>query len=211
VHHALVRRHLVAAAAAAILAGSGTQVARADADPASDVLAFDRVFLVVDSKSAPPYLRELTKLTAETEKRHLPIRIAIIEQQTDLGGLLTFYGRAGPYARFLRSELQYVFHGTVLVVMTGKPGGVALSGPAATQRAKTVVARLNVPTAGTPAELARVASTAIRQVAETHGIHLTTPRATADAPSTTNWLLYALVGVAVVSTGALAFLLLRRR
>ena len=204
----VLRPLLATTLAAALLACA--QTARADGDPASDVLLSERVFIVVDSQTAPPYLRELLALTAEAARRHVPIRIAVIEQSSDLGAVPMLFGRAQQYATFLAREITFAYRGTVLVAMAGKPGGVGLYGPAATARARALVAKLVVPSAGTPEELARIASTAVREVASTRGVHLTTPRAVITHGSGP-WLLYALAGAAAVAAGGAAFLLLRRR
>ena len=210
-HHAAMRRRLLlVASAAALLASALATTARADGDPASDVLLSERVFLVVDTQTVPPYLRELLALTAEAARDRFPIRIAVIEESTDLGAVPMLFGRAQQYATFLAQELSFAYRGSVLVVMAGKPGGVALSGPGATPRAKAVAAKLAVPIAGTPEEFARIASTAVRQVAATRGIHLTTPRATGSSHGS-SWLLYLLVGgAALVAAAVVAGVLLRR-
>ena len=213
-HHASVKGRwllLVTATVAAILACA--ESAYADGDPASDVLLSQRVFIVVPSTTAPPYLRELNALTAEAARRHIPIRIAVIEQSSDLGAVPMLFGRAQQYATFLAREIMLIYRGTVLVVMAGKPGGIGLYGPAATPQARAAAAKLAVPAAGTPDELARIASTATREVAAANGVQLTTPQAPTDTASSsgTSWVVYGGAGLAAIAIGGAVLLVLRRR
>jgi hypothetical protein len=189
------------------------ETACADGDPASDVLLSERVFIVVPSTTAPPYLRELNTLTAEAARRRVPIRIAVIEQSSDLGAVPMLFGRAQQYATFLAREIMLIYRGTVLVVMAGKPGGVGLYGPAATPRARAALAKLAVPAAGTPEELARIASTATREVAAARGVQLTTPRTPTDTTGRggSAWVVYASSALAAIAIGGIVFLFLRRR
>ena len=98
-------------------------VAHADADPASDTLYTGRVFLPLSAKVSPRLARELDAVTLEAERAGRPVRVALIASKTDLGGVPQLFGRTSYYARFLSSELQYVYPDKVLVVM---PQGAAL-------------------------------------------------------------------------------------
>ena len=97
--------------------------ARADADPASDTLYTGRVFLPLSAKVSPKLAQELDAVTLEAEKAGHPVRVALIASKTDLGGVPQLFGRTSYYARFLSSELQYIYPDKVLVVM---PQGAAL-------------------------------------------------------------------------------------
>src|SRR5204863_4514293 len=98
-------------------------IARADADPASDTLYTGRVFLPLSAKVSPRLARELAAVTLEAERAGHPVRVALIASKSDLGGVPQMFGRPGYYARFLASELQYVYPDKVLIVM---PQGAAL-------------------------------------------------------------------------------------
>jgi hypothetical protein len=102
-----------------VLAG----VARADADPASDTLYTGRVFLPLSAKVSPRLARELDAVTLEAERTGRPVRVALIASRTDLGGVPQLFGKPTTYARFLASELQFVYPNKVLIVM---PQGAAL-------------------------------------------------------------------------------------
>jgi hypothetical protein len=97
--------------------------ARADADPASDTLYTGRVFLPLSAKISPRLARELAAVTLEAERAGRPVRVALIASKTDLGGVPQLFGKPTTYARFLASELQFVYPDKVLIVM---PQGAAL-------------------------------------------------------------------------------------
>jgi hypothetical protein len=99
-------------------------VARADADPASDTLYQGRVFLPLETRVSPALAQRLAADALAAEQAGRPIRVALIATRTDLGGVASLYGRPTEYARFLDSELQFVYQGQVLVVM---PQGSALA------------------------------------------------------------------------------------
>ncbi len=196
----MVRLTAVLAIVSALLLGFATAPARADGDPASDVLIAGRVFVGFGDSTTTPGVRELLGLTAEARRKGLPIRVAVIREVTDLGSVPSLFGQAQRYATFLGQELRFVYHGTLVVVMGGTPGGVGVFGPGATAPAKAAVRGIAVPVAGDPDELAQIASIAIRRVAAANGRVLTTPR---RAPAGANSHALAL-GIA----GALAALAL---
>lgn len=129
--------------------------ARADGDPASDVLIAGRVFVGFGSSESTPQVRKLLELTAKSQRKGLPIRVAVIREVTDLGAVPSLFGQGQRYATFLGQELRFVYHGTLVVVMGGKPGGIGVFGRAATPAAKAAVRGIAVPAAGDPDELAR--------------------------------------------------------
>jgi hypothetical protein len=105
------------------LPGWGSGVARADGDPASDVLLGQDVFLPY-SPISETVQRRLYAITAASQRAGYPLRIALIGARTDLGVIPTLFGRPETYARFLSAELTGVVNGPVLVVM---PAGFGLA------------------------------------------------------------------------------------
>jgi hypothetical protein len=166
--------------ALSLLAVLAAAPARADGDPASDVLLANRVFLSVEDPSTSAPGRELEQLTLEASKRRLPIRVAVIATAVDLGAVPELFGRAQRYATFLSRELAFVYRGTLVVVMAGRPGGVGVTGRGATARAKAALQQLRVPENGNAHQLALIASRATRIVAAQAGVDLQTPRAASD-------------------------------
>jgi hypothetical protein len=98
--------------------------ARADADPASDVLYTEDVFLPLSTKVSPELAQELADATRAASEAGNPIRVALIAAPAELGGVPTLFGKPVDYARFLDAELQFVYTGRLLVVM---PQGAALA------------------------------------------------------------------------------------
>ena len=195
------------------LAGVGATSARADGDPASDYLVGQRVFVGFGAPTDTAEVGELLALTAEAARSGHPIRIAVIQQVTDLGAISSLFGKAQQYATFLGQELRFVYHGTLVVVMGGKPGGVGIFGPGATPPARAAVRRLALPAAGDAAGLARTGAASIRAVATANGHPLTTPPlAAGHGGGNRNTLAFAVAGIAVaLALAAGALLLFRRR
>jgi hypothetical protein len=97
--------------------------AQADADPASDVL-YQRDLFVPYSGISPAVEAELLAAIQKAKAAGKPIRVALIASRDDLGGVPQLFGNPLYYARFLDSELQFVYTGRLLVVM---PQGAALA------------------------------------------------------------------------------------
>ena len=196
----------LAAVIAALLLAIATTPARADGDPASDVLIAGRVFVGFGSPTSTPEVRELLELTAEARRKGLPIRVAVIREITDLGAVPTLFGLAQRYATFLRQELRFV----CLRNTRRRDGRDA--GRCRCLRARRHTSRelgtkgIAVPVAGDAGAVAVIASTAIRRVAAANGHTLTAPHVTAaHAPSHVLAIAIAgvLAGIAVALTAGL--------
>lgn len=169
-------RRLVLLALAAVTAGAAAGVARADGDPASDVLLADDVFLSYQSPYGSPEGRALEGLAKAAKGQGLPIKVAVITQVADLGAVPGLYGKAQRYADFLGREITFVYRGTLVVAMNGKPGGFGVHGPGATGAARRALARMKLPEdPQTAADLARLAAVAVQRVAAASGHHLAGP------------------------------------
>jgi hypothetical protein len=109
-----VRRALVLALAVALLLPA---VARADGDPASDVLYTGFVFFPFDVKFDSSLQSQLTQLTASAKEAGVPIRVAIIANRNDLGSVTALWQLPQKYAKFLAAELAFLYKGRLLIVM----------------------------------------------------------------------------------------------
>lgn len=98
--------------------------ARADGDPASDVLATQSVFIPGDGGLTVRQQEQLAGLLRAASAARYPLRVAVIASPADLGSVTELWRQPGNYARFLGQELSLAFHGTLLVVM---PNGSATS------------------------------------------------------------------------------------
>jgi hypothetical protein len=199
-------RRLLALALAAVLAGTAAATARADGDPASDVLLSDNVFLSYQSPYGSKEGRALEALTKEAKQQAFPIRVAVITQIADLGSVGGLYGKAQRYADFLGQEITFVYRGTLVVAMNGRPGGFGVHGPGATPAAKRALARMKLPgTPPTAAELAKLAAVAAQRVAAASGHRLSIPAATTPKKKSSTRLLdvflIAALGLAALGLG----------
>ena len=97
--------------------------ARADGDPASDTLYQQTVFYS-NGPVSPALASELERATLGAQRAGKPVRVALIATAADLGAVPSLFGRPSTYARFLGTELEFVYPGRLLVVM---PQGAALS------------------------------------------------------------------------------------
>ena len=203
-----MRRAFALAVAAVVAAAAAAGAARADGDPASDVLLSDNVFLSFQSPYGSEEGRVLEQLTAAAARQRFPIKVAVITQAADLGAVGGLYGRPQRYADFLGREIAFVFRGTLVVAMNGRPGGFGVHGPGATPAVRRALARMKLPrTRLTAAELAKLAAVAVQRVAEASGHHLAVPA----KRKTSTWLLDAfLIGaLGVAALGSAGFLLAR--
>jgi len=107
----LVPLALVVAVAAGL---AGT--ARADGDPASDVLYFQDVYLPYTKPSADAAAK-LTSTVAAANKAGFRIKVAVIQAEQDLGSVPSLFNRQDLYARFLGAELKAFYAQRLLVVM----------------------------------------------------------------------------------------------
>jgi hypothetical protein len=142
--------------------------ARADGDPASDMLAFPQgraymTFLTTDTS----FEHALARTAAEITRRGLPIKVAVIGGRGDLGAVPQFWGRPQVYARFLGAELRFIYKGTLLIVM---PQGFGVHGPYPPAAARAALAGLEPARNATPAGLARSADRAMRALAAALGV-----------------------------------------
>lgn len=127
-----IRLASVVALAAVALAFAGT--ARADADPASDILYVRNMFLPISTTVSPAAAAKLRAAISRAHAAGRPIKVALIAGRTDLGGVPQLFGNPVYYARFLDAELQFLYSGRLLVVMP-QGAGLAQGGRAIADKA----------------------------------------------------------------------------
>ena len=100
----------------ALLLAFPTPVALGDADPASDVLILQDVFLPYP---APPAdVGKRLRATVEAAKQNdYQIKVAVIATEDDLGGVAKLFGEPDRYAAFLGNEIAYNVKKRLLIVM----------------------------------------------------------------------------------------------
>jgi len=118
-------RGLVVLAVAVSAWAAAAAPARADGDPASDVLLYQSAFFPYAAPSAGAK-SDLLSVVAAAKKAGFPIRVAVIQARQDLGADPELFGKPQLYARFLDSELLSAnYLGVLIVVM---PQGVGIAG-----------------------------------------------------------------------------------
>ncbi len=155
----VVRRWVLAALAAILLVALPT-AARADGDPASDVLYTQDVF-VPYPPPAPSAVRALRRSVAAAYARRYRIKVAVIATSSDLGAVPELFGKPSAYARFLGQEIAPIFVGPLLIVM---PAGFGIyDGGRSTAAEERVLASLDA--GGSSADvLTHAATTAVQKL-----------------------------------------------
>ena len=200
-----------ALAVAALLAMLVVAPARADGDPASDILYGDNVFLSLVSPQVNAKGKTLEQLTAAAAHRGLPLKVAVVQAPTDLGAVPQLFGKAKWYVKFLRAEITFGrWKGTLIVVMNGKPGGVAVAGPAARQ-AEPRIRRLKIPPHASLDQLGDVTIAAVRAVAKSRHVSLPAVQERSSSHGSGGLVLDAIVvAAAALIAAALVVLTLRK-
>jgi len=177
----------------------GVSAARADGDPASDVLVTQSVFVPLEL-TITRQTNALEALLAASGRAGFPIRVALIDSAKDLGTVTALWRRPVAYARYLGTELSLAFHGQVAVVM---PNGIGIDpGPIApTAGERAVAAGLAAPGAGPALVTAAIAAVRRLAAAAGHPLPVAALRVAGPAPAASGsgasaWL--ALVAGAVL-------------
>jgi hypothetical protein len=92
-------------------------LARADGDPASDILIKERVFYPYQAKVPKAAASALEKTIASAREKGYSVRVAMIADQFDLGSVGLLNRKPSAYAKFLAQELAGFKTDWVLVVM----------------------------------------------------------------------------------------------
>lgn len=183
--------------------------ARADADPASDVLYPYSVFFPFDVSFGKREQSELTKTVDAAQKAGYKIKVAIITKPQDLGGVPMMFQKPREYASFLGRELApFLYTGRLLVVMPNGFGVWWYKHEVAQE--ESVVGKLTVGPDPSPTQMVVAATNAVRRLSAAAGHPLPIESSGSGGSG-------AIIGIAaggaaaVVIAAAGAFLWLRRR
>ncbi len=176
---------------ALVLCLSGAPAARADGDPASDVLSTQPLFLPADGGLTGGQQVQLAALLQAASRGGLGLRVALIASPADLGSISELWRDPVGYARFLGQELSLVFKGKLIVVM---PNGLGFYGPGAAALASRAGLQSAHPGAPGPA-FGAAAISAVQRLAAASGLHssIAEPTAHPAGASTDYVALIALV------------------
>jgi hypothetical protein len=196
-------RALAVSLSALVLATVAASTARANGDPASDVLIGTDVFLSLKAPVSSSSGRELRTLTSAAKKSGRPIKVAVIAQITDLGLVGSLWREPQSYAEFLGRELKFGYHGTLVVTM---PNGFGVFGPDKTPAALRVLKGMRPPQPATLEQLGDATATAIRRIAAVNGHPISTPHKS----NTTTYVVIAAVLAGALLGAAILWALIRR-
>jgi len=111
-------RALRLAAVVAIAAAIVPAAARADADPPSDFLLSQSLYVPYfggqASKESTTYLKDVVRAANASGYQ---IKVAVIGSRQDLGGVFSLYGKPTRYAPFLGREVAFAYKGPLLTSM----------------------------------------------------------------------------------------------
>ena len=156
------------ALAVALLALLTPAAARANGDPASDVLLTDQVFLPFEAPISKQAARQLRATVAEANKKGFKIRVAVIAFTGDLGTAVSLWRKHQPYSKFLWSEIAFVYSNRLLVAMPSGFGFYDGKKPIA----KELRVLKGMKPGTTPTPLAESATEAVRALAKANGVTL---------------------------------------
>ncbi len=183
----------------ALAAGWVPGSARADGDPASDVLVTQTLFLPWDAGVSTSQQAQLTALLGESEHDGYPLRVALIASSADLGSVTELWHQPQSYADFLGDELSLVYKGTLLVIMPDGFGVYRPSGSLGPEQA--ALASIGPAVAG--ASLGTAALLAVQHLAAAAGHPLSIPRgvraptAASGSPDAIAWIVFVIGGALI--------------
>jgi len=185
-----MRRALVLAAALALLA---VPPARANGDPASDVLITQPVYVGPEVPLSAAEKERLTETVEAANERGYPIRVAVIAFTGDLGTAVSLWKHPQTYAKFLGSELAFVYTKPLLIAMPSGFGIYHRNKPVGTER--QALSRLRA--GRTPQALVQSTTQAVRALAASEGIVL--PTGSSGGSEWRDKLIIAGVGLLIVA------------
>jgi len=194
---------LVAVAAALAFAAG----AAADGDPASDYLIGQNVFYSFDTGIPSTNAQRLNTMVTNANRSGFPIRVALIQKNSDLGAAYPLYGKPQQYAQFLGQELVFVYPKPLLIVMPNGFGYAVAGKPAPAEKRR--LAGIAAP--GTEgARLADAATLAVQRLARASGHDLPLPK-TSGSSATSDRIKIGAIAVTAAVLIAAAMLVRRGR
>jgi hypothetical protein len=166
-----------AAVLALALAAFAPGLARADGDPASDVLYTQGVFVPQDAGAPASDVTRLAALVRESRRAAYPLKVAVVASSYDLGSVTALWRQPQTYAHFLGVELSLLYRGRLLTVM---PNGLGVYHDGVPVARETAVLRGVAVDRG---NLVGTAATAVQRLAAADGHRLAEPVAAALAPT----------------------------
>lgn len=146
---------------ACVLVAAAAAGARADGDPASDMLVVQNVFLPYEAPSHAA-AAALTEQVAAVYTAGERVKVALVATRVDLGAIPSLFDKPAQYGAFLGRELAGFYVGPLLIVM---PSGYGIyDGGRSTAAEQGVLSRLSPPGSAEPDTLATAAANAVAQL-----------------------------------------------
>ena len=184
----------------------GPPAARADGDPASDVLLGTDVFYPFEPVSHALTVK-LSGEVAEAKRLKAPIKVALIPTAVDLGTITALFGQPQDYAKFLAQEISFISKSPLLIVM---PDGYGTNGMP--PGAGAAVKALPKPTGSSADDLARAAIAAVPKILAAEGHPIAgAPITDASAGTGSSGSTILIVGLSVAALLAAAGIVAARR
>jgi hypothetical protein len=136
----VTRAGLAATVLVAVALAVTPPAALADADPASDFLLTQDLFLPYQPQVSAALKADLLGVTKAAKRAGYPIKIAIIATAADLGGVPNLFNQPTRYAPFLGREISFNSKRTPLLVVMPAGLGTYQAGP----RAASATAKVKV-------------------------------------------------------------------
>jgi hypothetical protein len=173
--------------------------ARADGDPASDVLLSQQTFVSPNAQISSSDKLHLDALLTAARRRGYTVRVAVIQSRYDLGAVTVLDKKPRLYAHFLSQELQFVYKKRLLVVMPNGYGIANGGKPAPAEQA--VLDRLSPAGSLAGSALVGAAVTAVHALTAHAGVPIAGTHAS-HGIATGNRIAAAAVGLLLLFAGA---------
>jgi hypothetical protein len=194
---------LLALALFCVLGGT----ARADGDPASDYLLGTQVFIPFDLKLPKASQQELTSLVHDANASGYTIRVALIGSAYDMGSVTSLWRKPKPYAKFLGTELTFVYKNRLLVVM---PNGFGFNRPGhSTTKEYATLSKIKIGSGAMG--LVTAAQTGVQQLATASGVTIKRSSGSSGGHSMARDRIVIIVAAVVLLAVAITLRLLLRR
>src|SRR4051794_2410722 len=140
-----VQARLLAGFAALLMVAPAS--AFANGDPASDALLQSKEYFPATKRVSVEAANQLKAIVQKANALGYPIRVALIEDPTDLGTVPDLLMQPQKYAQFLGPEIRFAYKGDLLVVM---PNGLGITSTDETSPPAKAIEGMQIEAGGSP-------------------------------------------------------------
>jgi hypothetical protein len=189
------------------LAAATATEARANGDPASDLLITQDVFSVPSAQTPGPEVDQLRALVQAAKAHGFRIKVALIAGKADLGLVKTLWRKPQLYAQFLGQELLFIYRGRLLIVM---PNGYGIARGGKPLPSERKLLDSAAPPDRTGIDLATAASRVVLRLAGEDGVKLKLPPLSPPLKQDENHDWIYLVAIALSIAAIIPLIFVRR-